>query len=158
MRTGFSPMSMGFPWHLPREIAHFRDYTKDKWLLLGRRTYEEMRGWLQEGHMPLVLTSQCGWDPARGRAVSSVPHALALSESAGQSELVCVGGGETFAAALAYAGRMVLTTVHHHFAPDSRAVYFPAWDQAEWREIRTENLASDHQHEFAYTIQWWEKR
>ncbi len=148
----------GLPWRLPREIAHFRSYTKDKWLLLGRRTYEEMLGWFREGHMPLVLTSQCGWDPKVGHVVSSVPHALALTESAGQPELVCVGGGKTFAAALPYADRMVLTIVHHRFAPDLHAAYLPAWDPSEWHELRSEHFTTDDVHAYAYTIRWLGRR
>jgi dihydrofolate reductase len=117
-----------------------------------------MLGWFRDGHMPLVLTSECGWDPKVGRLVSSVPHALALTESAGQSELVCIGGGKTFAAALPYADRMVLTIVHHCFIPDSHAAYFPAWDEAHWREARSEHFTTDDEHEHAYTIRWLERR
>jgi dihydrofolate reductase len=148
----------GLPWDLPREKAHFRSYTKDKWLLLGRRTYEEMRGWFRGGHMPLVLTSRCGWDPEVGRIVSSVPHALALAEAAGQPELVCIGGGATFAAALPYADRLVLTIVHHRFAPDAHSACFPSWNEADWRETQREEFSADSEHPYAYTIRWLEKQ
>jgi dihydrofolate reductase len=117
-----------------------------------------MKGWFRESQVPLVLTSQCGWDPEIGRAVSSVPHALALAESAGQSELVCVGGGQTFAAALPHADCLVLTRVHHRFPIEPGAVFFPAWDESAWREVRTLNFAKDEENAYAFTIQWMEKR
>lgn len=148
----------GIPWHLPRDIAHFRDYTTGKWLLVGRRTFGEMRGWFREGHTPLVLTSQCGWDPDIGRVVSSVPHALALAESAGQTEVVCCGGAQTYAAALPYADRLVITTVHHQFEFTPRAVFFPARADSEWRECKADHVAEDTEHAFAFTIRWMEKR
>ena len=59
------------PWHLPRDIAHFRNYTKEKWLLLGRRTFEEMRGWFRAGHTPLVLTRHPDYVPEIGRTFGS---------------------------------------------------------------------------------------
>src|SRR5688500_19799474 len=44
------------PWHLPDEIAHFRAYCQGKWLLLGRRTWDEMQGWFRPGQTPVVVT------------------------------------------------------------------------------------------------------
>lgn len=147
----------GLPWHLPQDIAHFRSYTQNKWLLLGRRTYEEMRGWFREGQVPLVLTAQCGWDPEVGRVVSSVPHALALAESEGQTEVVCCGGAQTYAAALPYADRLVLTGVKHTFPAGKGAVYFPAWDAGDWREVKAEEFTQDGEHGYAFTIRWMER-
>lgn len=146
------------PWHLPRDIAHFRHATRDKWLLLGRKTFEEMLGWFRPGHTPLVLSGQCGWDPPIGRLVSSVPHALALAESAGEETLVCVGGAQTFAAALPYADELVITTVHHRFAPGAQPVYFPAWDTEEWRKRREEHFAADAENAHDFTITVWHRQ
>ena len=148
----------GIPWHLPWDIAHFRASTQDKWLLLGRRTFGEMRGWFREGHMPLVLSSQCGWDPDIGRVVSSVPHALALAESAGQHQLVCCGGAQTYAAALPYADLLVLTVVHHRFTAGTGGVFFPLFDESSWREIESTPVPTDEKHAFAFTIRILEKR
>lgn len=127
----------GIPWHLPRDVAHFREYTKDKWLLLGRRTFEEMRGWFREGHTPLVLTRQHDYTPKIGRAVVTVVEALALAAHAGQTELVCCGGAQVFSAALSHADRLVLTRVQATFPPGTSPVYFPQWSPHEW-EITSE--------------------
>lgn len=148
----------GIPWHLPRDIAHFRASTKGRWLLLGRRTFGEMRGWFRRDHTPLVLTSRCGWDPDIGRAVSSVPHALALAESAGQDEIVCCGGAQTYAAALPYADRLVLTVVHHRFEAGAGGVSFPSLDEPSWSEIESNGVPSDEEHAFAFTIRILERR
>jgi dihydrofolate reductase len=152
----------GLPWRLPDEVAHFRAYCAGKWLLLGRTTFDEMIGWIREGHaqggMPLVLSGRCGWDPppGMGRLVSSVPQAIAMAEAAGQKELVCIGGGQTFAAALPYANKMVLTTVHHAYAAEPGDVHFPKWEEAEWRVTRTEKHARDERHAEAFTTSWME--
>src|SRR4051812_41395736 len=148
----------GLPWRLAREIAHFRAYTKGKWLLVGRTTFQEMSGWFREGRVPLVLTSRHDWKPEVGCAVASVPEALKLTEAAGQEELVCLGGGATFAAAMPYVGRLVLTIVHHRFAASEGASYFPAFDENAWRELKRDEFPKDDLHECAFTIRWLEKR
>jgi len=137
----------GIPWKLPHDVAHFRDYTRGKWLLLGRRTFAEMRGWFDSGHTPLVLSSSCGWDPDIGRVVASVPQALALGEAVGEPEIVCCGGAQTYAAALPYAERMVLTLIERSHVPDTGAVYFPNWLPGEWRTISESALPRDHSEE-----------
>jgi dihydrofolate reductase len=142
----------GIPWRLPRDVAHFRSYTANRWLLMGRKTYEEMMGWFREGHMPLVLSAQCGWDPEVGRLVSSVPHALALAEAAGEAEVVCVGGGQTFATALPYADKMVLTLLHHRFDLKGPLVHFPPWKQEEWREVSRKDYTADAEHAWSFSI------
>jgi dihydrofolate reductase len=148
----------GLPWRLPDDIAHFRACTRGKWILVGRTTFEEMRGWFRPDHTPLVLSSRCGWDPPTGHVVSSVPHALALAEAAMQPELVCIGGGQAFAAALPYADKMVLTTVHHHFAAGVRAAYFPAWKAEHWRESERVEHPADAQHAWSFSIVTFERR
>ncbi|CAN5903246.1 dihydrofolate reductase [soil metagenome] len=132
----------GIPWRLPKDTAHFRRYTQGKWLLLGRHTFVEMRGWFTD-HTPLVLSSACGYDPEIGRVVASVPQALAQAEAAEQEELVCCGGAQTYAAALPYADQLVLTQIHHHFEPLSHAVYFPKWNPDEWQLLDRTELSQD---------------
>ena len=142
----------GIPWKLPRDVTHFREYTADKWLLLGRTTYEEMRGWFRPGHFPLVLSSRCGWDPEIGRVVSSVPQAIAMAEAAGQPELVCIGGGQVFAAALPHANKLLLTRVHASIQPEGRPVYFPEWDASQWEDITTWRQPVDAEHALPFDL------
>jgi dihydrofolate reductase len=131
----------GIPWHLPRDVAHFRATTRDQWLLLGRRTFEEMRGWFQPGHTPILLTSQSPWqggqkhDPAK--IVSSVSEAIEWAQRHGASQLICCGGAKTYAAALPLADQLILTQIHHQFPPGRHPVFFPAWNSGEWQIVQT---------------------
>lgn len=144
--------AQGIPWKLPDDVAHFRAYCAGKWLLLGRHTYEEMTGWFKPDQHPLVLTSACGYDPKPGRGVASVPQALALAEAAGQDELVCIGGGQVFATAMAHATRLVITHVHHAFAPDERPVYFPPISTDLWEEKHRKEHPADERHAWPFAF------
>lgn len=132
----------GIPWSLPKDTAHFRRYTRGKWLLLGRHTFDEMRGWFTD-HTPLVLSSACGYDPEIGQVVASVPQALAQANAAGEQELVCCGGARSYAAALPYTDQLVLTQIHHRFTPQAQAVYFPKWNVDEWQLLDRTELSQD---------------
>ncbi len=139
----------GIPWHLPCDVAHFRQYTTDKWLLLGRRTFEEMRGWFRPGHTPLVLTRQHEFNTGIERTVATIEEALALAAQAGQTELVCCGGAQVYAAALPHADRLVLTLVQAAFPPGNSPVYFPKWSPREWKSISDSNHPADAENSLA---------
>lgn len=117
----------GVPWRLPRDKKHFRDYTAGQTLLLGRRTYEEMREWFTT-QTPIVLTRD-GDYPAR-HVVSTVDGALDLARRLRSRELVVVGGGGAYLAAMPVATRLVLTIVDDE-KPDA-TIRFPQWNPAEW--------------------------
>ncbi|MCE9519414.1 MAG: dihydrofolate reductase [Verrucomicrobia bacterium] len=125
--------SQGIPWKLPHDAAHFRSYTRGKWLLLGRKTFAEMREWFDAGHTPLVLSSSCGWEPDIGRVIASVSQALAMGKAAEVPEIVCCGGAQTYVAALPFADRMVLTLIEETYSAGRGAVYFPKWNPLEWQ-------------------------
>lgn len=147
----------GIPWKLPNDAAHFRSFTRGQWLLLGRRTFSEMRGWFDSGHTPLVLSSACGRNPEIGRAVISVPQALTMAEAAGAPEVFCCGGAQTYAAALPYATRMVLTIIEQTYPAESGAVYFPKWNPAEWRTLSEFALPKHNPQEPAASVMVMER-
>jgi dihydrofolate reductase len=141
------------PWRLPRDIAHFRNYCAGKYLLLGRRTYEEMSGWFQDHH-PLIMSRDAAFEPTVGTAVRSVDEALALARMQQALELVVLGGGEIFALALPFVERLILTTVHTRVEQGTR---FPDWAAQDWRCLQQETFPADHQHAFRHTIATYQR-
>jgi dihydrofolate reductase len=142
---GFISTGVGVPWDLPADRAHFRAYTQEKWLLLGRRTFEEMQGWFQPGHHPLVLTHDLKLEVLHGSTVSTVPEALRLA----QTELVCCGGAETYEAAMPHAHRLVITQVHQILG---RGLAFPEISSREWEPVSRRTHGVDSDHAFALEI------
>jgi dihydrofolate reductase len=129
-QDGFISRGAGVPFQLPEDKQHFRNYTSGKWLLLGRRTYEEMIGWFRD-HTPLVLNRDPSFQPAIGRRVASVEEAINLAKEEGQPELVVCGGGETYASAIAHAEKLVITRVESSLGD---GVVFPSFEQdASWQ-------------------------
>lgn len=150
---GFISRGTGVPWNLPDDIAHFRERTAGRWLLIGRRTWSEMLGWFID-HRPLVLSHDPGFHPQTGQRVSSVSEALHLATAAGVDELVVVGGGMVFAAALPHADVLDLTLVHTKLG---QGVPFPAIDPAEWRQVTKKPHPADARHGVAFAFTEWHR-
>lgn len=142
------------PWDLPRDRAHFRAEAAGKWLLLGRRTFAQMSGWFQPGHRVIVLSRTeplpeivCGASFLARAA--SLEQALEIAADGGAEELLVCGGGQVYAAALPFAQRLILTTVHASLPGD---VTFPEVSGSGWRTLSTVRHEADAEHAFAMSI------
>lgn len=144
---GFISKGSGVPWDLPADRQHFRASTQGKWLLLGRRTYDEMTGWFQPGHHPLVLTRNIHQVVPNGQTVSSVPEALRLAEH--QRELVVCGGAEIYAATMPFAHRLVITHVHQILG---HGLAFPEISKRDWEPVSRRSHGLDEAHAYAFEI------
>ncbi|MCA1964706.1 MAG: dihydrofolate reductase [Prosthecobacter sp.] len=139
----------GVPWDLPADREHFRAYARDRWLLIGRRTHEEMLGWFQPGHHPLVLTRDASFQAMLGQPVPTVARALELASQADQAELVCCGGAQTYAAAMPLADSLVITHVHD-FLGDGPI--FPTIAAETWEPVSRRKHEVDAQHAVSFEI------
>lgn len=146
---GFISCGQGVPWDLPADKAHFREHTQDKWLLLGRRTFEEMRGWLKPGHHPLVVTRQTSLEVPGGQTVRTVTEALHLATEARESELVCCGGSEIYTAAIPHAHRLIITHVHQILGG---GLPFPVISPREWEPVTRRSHPADEEHAHSFEI------
>jgi len=123
----------GIPWSLPRDKAHFRSRTSGRWLLVGRTTYLEMKGWFGD-RTPIVLTRSSSFKPdsKSHRVAGSVAEAIELAAKNGADELVVCGGSAVYKAVLPHADRLIVTKISFDdevIAP----LYFPDFEtNLEW--------------------------
>lgn len=127
------------PWHLPEDLAHFRETTAGAAVLMGRRTWDSLPERFRPlpGRRNLVLTRRAGWAAPGARPVSSPDDAVA---AAGDGPLWVIGGGEVYAATVGRADRAEVTEIDLEVDGDTVApVLGPAWSrvEGEWRVSRT---------------------
>ncbi len=81
-RNGVIGVDGGLPWHLPDELALFKELTLGHVLVMGRRTYESV-GRPLPGRTTVVVTRQPDWEPAHEGVLraGSVPEALEVAGS-----------------------------------------------------------------------------
>ena len=142
---GYISRGQGVPWDLPRDRTHFRAATAGKWLLLGRRTYQEMIGWFRD-HTPLVLTRDPTFVPPIGQAVSSVPQALDLAAKAGVEEIFVCGGSVAYDLAFPHADRLLVTHVGTRLGA---GVAFPKIKSPSWQVVSSVEHAADDENAHA---------
>ena len=129
----------GIPWHLPRDIQHFRSFTTDKAMLLGRRTFEEMSGWFTT-QRPIVLSRERDYSPQGAVLAAGVREAVALAIANEEEYLVVAGGAQIYELALPVADELLITEVHAKFSGNA---YFPAILPEDWQETSRERFEVD---------------
>jgi dihydrofolate reductase len=125
-RNGVIGADGGLPWHLPEDLALFRDLTMGGTVVMGRRTWESLPDRFRPlpGRTNVVLTSDPRWSADGARRAASVEQVLAEHES-----FWVIGGGAVYAAFLPHADRLVVTDVDTRVDGDTWA---PALDDT-WR-------------------------
>jgi dihydrofolate reductase len=132
----------GLPWHLPTDMAYFRELTTGGTVLMGRRTYESIPERFRPlpGRRNLVLSSGPPVDGAETFAT------LDAALDACERDCFVIGGGAVYRDALALSDRVYATEVHDTVDGDT---YFPELDAA-W----TRTVASDPVTENGHTLQF----
>lgn len=108
-RTGTIGRDGVLPWHIPEDLAHFREITNGHPVVMGRRTWES----IPERFRPLprrrnvVVTRQLDWRAEGAHVVNSVPEAL----SAAGSDAWVIGGGEIYSATIHVADLLEVTEI-----------------------------------------------
>ena len=144
----------GLPWHLPADLARFKQRTWGHWIVMGRKTYESI-GRALPGRTSVVITRQTDYAaPPDVRVAASLDEALGQASAAGQSEVFVIGGGEIYAQALPRADRIYVTRVEAKLAGDT---YFPPLDATEWRLTDESRRAADEKNEYPCLFQTYER-
>ena len=128
------------PWRLPDDLKHFKALTLGKTVLMGRKTYASIGRPLPQ-RRNLVLTRDSSFAATGVEVVHDLQDAL-------EDDLFVIGGGEIYALALPLATTLELTMVRT-VIPDADA-FFPAWDGADWLEVRREHHVADERHGYAF--------
>jgi len=122
------------PWRLKSDMAHFRELTMGKPVVLGRKTYQSI-GKPLVGRTTIVVSRDGSFN---GPAIIVAPSlAVALQTARGDAlrrncnAIAVAGGADIFAQALPLATRLFITEVHNGIVGDTR---FPQIDPKVWRE------------------------
>lgn len=126
------------PWHLPEDLKHFKRLTLGHPVIMGRRTWESLKGPLP-GRDNIVVTRQAGYDAPGAAVAASLESALALC--LGAPVAFVIGGSRLFAESLPIAAGLVITEIHRDYEGDT---WFPQYDRSRWQESQRErHVAKD---------------
>jgi dihydrofolate reductase len=127
-RNGVIGAGDRLPWRLPEDLRHFRALTLGHAVIMGRRTWDSLRGALA-GRQNIVVSRQAGFVAPGAEAAATLRQAL--DRVTLPPPAYCIGGGELYRVALPLATIVYLTEIDRDFEGDTT---FPRLDPREWRE------------------------
>jgi dihydrofolate reductase len=139
------------PWKLPADLRRFKARTMGKTMIMGRKTWDSLRGPLP-GRRIVVVTRNDRFAAAGVSRASSVEEALALFRD--EDEVMIAGGEQIYRAALPHTDCVDLTLVHARFDGDA---YFPLDALAAFRLVSDERHAADAKNPWDYSFRLYER-
>lgn len=124
------------PWHIPEDLKHFKEVTRGKTVLMGRKTWES----LPERFRPLpdrlniVITRQSPYTVPAGVEVYASPEEAVAARPL--EEIMVIGGAEMYRQTIDQADTLYITHVKQSVEGDA---FFPVIDPAVWKEAECED-------------------
>lgn len=116
------------PWHLPVDLAWFRQNTVGKPVIMGRKTYESIGRLLPK--RPNIILSRSGFTVEGAYSSESLEQAVELAKNfATEGEIMIIGGGELFKQVLPQADTLYLTEIQAEIEGDT----FFEFDEENWQ-------------------------
>ena len=146
-RGGVIGVENRLPWHLPEDMKFFREATRGKPVIMGRKTWESLPDAFRPlpGRLNIVVSRNPDFHAAGGTVVGSLADALT---AAGDAETAFViGGAELYRQALPLADRLLLTEIDRDYAGDA---YFPEFDRSRWQQTARDTRSSESGLAFAF--------
>lgn len=127
-REGVIGADGGMPWHVPEDMAHFREITGSHDVIMGRRTWESLPPRFRPlpGRRNIVVTRSDAWAAEGAERAGSLDEALEL---AGDGEVWVIGGGMLYAEAVDRADVLEVTRLDLAVDGDTRAPSTRGWRQ-----------------------------
>ena len=108
------------PWHIPEDLARFKQLTTGHSVIMGRRTFDSLDNQLPN-RIKIVITSRVI------NGVKSYPSLdFALQALKNEKEVFVIGGGRVFADAIGLADELRLTLVDREVEGDT---FFPPYQE-----------------------------
>ncbi len=136
------------PWRLPDEMRYFMRTTLGKPVIMGRKQFESMGKPLRE-RTNIVLSRDPTFAPNGAIVVRTLDDAIERARDSGGGEAMVIGGAEIYALALPQADRLYFTLIDTEMRGD---VFFPDFDESQWREVQREDHAADARHAYGYSV------
>tara|TARA_B100001769_G_scaffold35797_1_gene23876 strand:- start:283 stop:789 length:507 start_codon:yes stop_codon:yes gene_type:complete len=144
------------PWNLKRDLLHFKEYTTNKIIIMGRKTYESI-GRPLPNRINYVVSRTI--DKIEGAFVfdsidGAICDAKAYCVEENLEEIVIIGGGFLFRDTISITNKLVLTKVDCEIDGD---VFYPEIDLTDWTEIDSKSFMKDSDNDFNFTVSTYDR-
>ncbi|MFZ1361218.1 MAG: dihydrofolate reductase [Candidatus Saccharimonadales bacterium] len=128
---------------LPADLAHFKQLTMGKTIVMGRKTFESI-GRALPGRQNIVVSRTMSDAP---EGVQVVPT-LEAAYVAATSDVMVIGGGQIYAQAMDDMDEIYATEVDADFPVAT--VFFPEVNCQDWQEVSRDHREADERNRYSY--------
>ena len=141
------------PWNLKADLAHFKKYTLDKIIIMGRKTYESI-GRPLPNRINYVVSRTLNEVPG-AHVFNSLEDAILGAEKENikmniDNEIVIIGGGHIFQETVESINKLIITRVDCDVDGD---IYYPDLNLEKWSLIKTESFKKDSENDYDFKIE-----
>lgn len=125
------------PWHLPEDLKHFKETTKDCVVAMGSKTWVSLPIKPLPNRTNLILTSS-------NIKINTVIITNSIEQAINEAfyrrkDIWFIGGSNVINKALLYADTVIITELHNNYEGDTRVEDLTS----DWKEItRTTNIST----------------
>ena len=145
-KNGVIGIKNDLPWDLPDDRSYFRDITRGKAVVMGRKTADSIIDRLGHG-LPnrenIVLTRDDSYQPDGFTVVHSIEDIIRDNSA----DMFIIGGEQVYRLALPFCDRLYSTEVDVTIDGDA---YFPDVDLPQWKEVSREHHLKDDKNQYNY--------
>ena len=145
------------PWNLRTDLAHFKEYTTNKIIIMGRKTFESIGRPLP--NRTNFVISRTLHDIPGAHIFNNLEDALKAAKEHSENvrdeaEAVIIGGGYLFRDTLSTFNKLVLTRVDCDIDGD---IFYPDIDLTNWNLIKTESFKKDDENDYDFKVEEYKK-
>ncbi len=134
------------PWHLPADLAYFKQVTMGHPIVMGRKTYDSI-GRPLPGRENIIVTRNPAFTMEGCKVIHSIEEIIKLNNNDKEQELFVIGGSEIFKEILPFADKLYITEIDEAFEGDT---FFPEIHQKEWVLLHKEKGIKDEKNPYDY--------
>ena len=145
------------PWNLKDDLAHFKKYTLNKTIIMGRKTFESIGRPLPNRINYVVSRTVKEIDGAH--VFDNLENAMHAAEKYNHemgivNEIVIIGGGYLFKETLPVMNKLVITKVDCNVLGD---IYYPKVEMENWKLVNSESYKKNSDNDYDFKIEEYEK-
>ena len=127
-------------WHIPEDMKHFRELTRGKPVIMGRKTWESLPEKFRPlpGRLNIVVSRNPNYEAPGASVATSLDDAIRLASNHG--EVFVIGGDMLYRLALPFAQRLYLTEIDRDYSGDA---FFPKIPRDTWKEVSRQQGGAD---------------
>ncbi len=140
------------PWHLPKDLKHFKEITSGHPIIMGRKTYESI-GKPLPNRTNIVVSRKKDWFEEGILIVGSLKEALKFAQKIDENIFI-IGGGNIFEQTMEIADKLEVTEIKTNIEADT---FFPKIDPKIWTKTDEVCYEKDEKNNFDFCFQTFER-